>query len=167
MPRRLGIPLVGELDPENGRVTRGRQRQPRIALHGLALGPVEEEGKVRLAALEHGQARGAVGHALEGQPLDVGRVPPVAGEGFEDHVYAGPLAHELVRTGADGLLLEAVRADLLEVFPGQDDPGGRGGRPVEGHEIRPGLLEDEAHRQRVDRVHLAHAGLHLLGAAPW
>ncbi len=163
-PRRLGIPLVGELDPENGRVARARQRQARVFLHRFRVGPVEGEGEIRLAALEHRQPSGAVWHALERQALDVGHVPPVPGKCLEHDVDAGTLAHEPVGARADGLLLEAVSANLLEVLPRQDDAGGRGGRPVEGHEIRPGLLENEADRQRIDRLHLAHPSVELLGA---
>ena len=77
VPRRLRIPLIGELDPEDRGVARGQERVARVALERLRLRAVQEEGVVRLAAPEHGQARGAVGHALHGQLLDVRRVPPV------------------------------------------------------------------------------------------
>ena len=58
---------------------------------------------------------------------------------------------ELVGTGPDGLLLEAVRADLLVVFLGHHPAGGGDvGGPEEGGEVEEGLLEDEADRPIVD-----------------
>jgi hypothetical protein len=40
-PRRLGILLVGELDPVDGRMARGHDLQTRVTLHGLGIGAVQ------------------------------------------------------------------------------------------------------------------------------
>src|SRR5262245_64927165 len=61
------------------------------------------------------------------------------------------------------MLPEAFVTDLREVLLGDDDAGPAGGRPVERHEIRPWLVEPEAHRERIDGLHRADARLQLLG----
>ena len=57
------------------------------------------------------------------------------------------MARELVRPGADGLLLEAIRSDLLVVLLRHDPAGSRdvGGAEEDG-EVEERLLEDEANR---------------------
>ena len=143
-------------------MTGGDQGHSRVTLHRLTLRSVEEERVVCLPALEHGQARGAVGHALHRDALDVGRVPPVRGKGLEDHVDPGPLAHELVRPRPDWPLPETVGAHRLEVLPGQHDAGGGGRRAIEGHEVGPRFFQLDAQGQRIHRLHLAHPRLELL-----
>ena len=65
-----------------------------------------------------------------------------------------------------GRFLESLHADLLHVLL-RHDPGraGRGGG-VEGHEIGPGLLEDEAHAQGVDHLDAGDLGLEQPGGGP-
>src|SRR6266446_546296 len=49
VPRRLRIPLVGELDPEDRRVLRGHHLHPRVALETLGVGAVEHVPDVGLS----------------------------------------------------------------------------------------------------------------------
>ncbi len=74
------------------------------------------------------------------------------------------MADKLVGAGADWVLSECIVADLGQIFLGNDDSGGGGRGPVEGHEVGPGLLENEAHCQWIDDLHLADAQIQFLGA---
>src|SRR5262249_49352807 len=121
-------------------------------------------GDVSLAGPQHGRPGGAFGDAPHDQALDVRDVAPIPGVGFEHDLYAGGVAHEFVGAGADRVFAEAVVADLGEVFLRNDDAGGRGGRSVEGHEVRPRVLELKADRERIDDVDLADASQEFLGA---
>src|SRR5512134_3140947 len=94
----------------------------------------------------------------------MGRLPPVARKRREGDVHPLPLAHEAVRPGADRPRPEAVRAGLLEVLPGEHDSGRGGGGPVEGHEVRPRLLQVESDDLGIDYLDLPYAGAQLLGA---
>src|ERR1700694_3238307 len=64
--------------------------------------------------------------------------------------------------GADRRLLEAVLTDLLDVLLGDDPGGAGGGRRVEGHEVRPRLLEPETEVGGVRRLHRRHFVLESL-----
>src|SRR2546426_1776455 len=44
MPGRLGVPLIGELDPHGRRMPRGHEREARVACHVLGVGAIQEEG---------------------------------------------------------------------------------------------------------------------------
>src|SRR3989442_2046364 len=66
------------------------------------------------------------------------------------------MAHESVRPETDGVLLEAVVADLLDVLLGHDPASRRRKGPVEGHEVGPRLVELKAHAMRTDGHELAH-----------
>jgi hypothetical protein len=57
------------------------------------------------------------------------------------------VAHEFVGAEADRVLLEAVVPDLLDVPPGHDPALARDHRAVEGHEVRPRLVQMDAHAQ--------------------
>ncbi len=88
----------------------------------------------------------------EHEPLDAGGLSPVLVEGLHDQLDARRERHELVGPRADRRLLEALVADLLHVLLGHD-PAGPGGPGVEGHEIRPRLLEPEADVTGIGRLH--------------
>src|SRR5439155_20084786 len=95
-------------------------------------------------SLKRSRARRHVGQAEEDEALDRRRLAPVAVEGLEDELDARVEAHELVRPGADRRLAEAILAHALDV-PVRHHPAGAGDeRAVEGGEIGPRLLEDEA-----------------------
>ena len=97
------------------------------------------------------------GRLLSTSRLTLGHLAPETFERLEHQLDAGGEAHELVRPGADRRLLEAVVADLLDIGFGHD-PGGTGGRgAVERHEVRPRLLQVQAHAARVHDLDLAHA----------
>jgi len=116
-------------------------------------------------ALERGRPRRLVGNAADHETLHVRRLAPVAVEGLEDQLDARLKAHELVRTGADGRLAEAVVAELLDVLLGHD-PGRAGGAgAIEGHEIGPRLLQHEAHAAGVHHLHLAYTLAEEAGGA--
>jgi len=74
------------------------------------------------------------------------------------------VAHELVGAEADRLLLEPVVADLLHVLPGHDPARARDHGPVEGEEVRPGLVQVDADPQRARHLDLAHLVLEDLVA---
>ena len=117
---------------------------------------VEQVGDVRLAALDHGQPRRRLQHALEHQALDARHLAPVPLVGFHHELDARLLADELVGPETDRMLQEAVLADLLDVLLGHD-PGGAGGEgAVEGHEVGPRLVQVEAHARGADDLHVLH-----------
>src|SRR5207244_2627238 len=72
---------------------------------------------------------------------------------------------EPIRAGADGSFLEAIVADLRDVFFGDDPPDTRGRRAEVRQEVGPGLLEVEPHPPGVHDLQLALLLLALLGAA--
>ena len=81
---------------------------------------------------------------------------PVAVERFEDELDAGLGAHEPVRPRPDRRTPEAVLAHLLDILL-RDDPRRAGSAgAVEGHEIRPGVLQVKAHAAGIDHLDLAH-----------
>src|SRR4029453_19605808 len=93
-------------------------------------------GDVDLACLQRGKPRALVRDHLEDEALDPRLLAPVPLERLEDKFYPGLEGDELVRAGADGCLLEAVVADLLDIALGHDPPStGRGG--LEGQKVRP------------------------------
>ncbi len=145
VPRRLRVPLIEVVEVVRADAAREGELERGILLDVLRLRGVEEVGEVHLAALEHGQARVGVGHALVDQPLDRGHLAPVALVGLHHELDAGGVADELVGPEADRVLLEAVGPHLLHVLLGGDPA--RAGRvgPVEGHEVGPRLVEVEAH----------------------
>src|SRR5258705_13759017 len=96
-----------------------------LAVALVGLGNVEEIGDVAPAALEHGPACGALGHALEDQPLYRGDLSPEALVGFHHQLDSRSVADELVGPEADRRALEAVVAHPLDVLPG-DDPARAG-----------------------------------------
>ena len=165
VPRRLRVPLLGEVQEEDRVRPHGHESQTGRAPHVLGDGAVEEVGDVDLAALEGGGARRLVRDAFQDQALDARHLAPVALEGFEHQLDPRRDADEPVGAGPDGGLLEALLADLLDVLPG-DDPAGAGrGGAVEGHEIGPRLLELEPDAAGVDDLHLLDAVLEQLRAS--
>ena len=143
VPRRARVPLVGEDQPVGGHERSRPQGEPGRAPHLLAELAVDRVGDVRLTALEHGQARHRVRDRLEDEALHARRLAPVPLERLEHQLDARRERDEPVRAGPDRRLLEAVLAHLLDVLPGDDPRGARRRRAVEGHEVRPRLLETE------------------------
>ena len=160
VPRRLRIPLVGQVEPEGSlRLLRRDELEAGGPADVLGHGTGEQIRDVHLAFLQRGRARGLFGQAAVDEALDVGHLAPVALPRLHHQLDAGIEAHELVRPGADRRLLEAVVTDLFDVGLGHD-PAGAGGRgAVERHEVRPRLLQHEAHAPGIDDLHLAHAVL--------
>src|SRR5262245_52134085 len=73
------------------------------------------------------------------------------------------MAHEPVRAGPDRVFSESVVTHPSRVLLRHDDASGGGGGPVEGHEIRPRLPEDESHGDRIADLYLADVQRQLLG----
>ena len=138
----------------------------RVAPHVLGVGAVQSVRDIRLAGLQHGGPGVPVGNAPHDQALDVGGVPPVPGIGFQHHLHPGGVAHESVRPRTDGLLAESLVADLGQVLFGDDEPRRRRRAAVQGHEVGPRLLEENAHGEGIDDVHLPDARLEFLGPRP-
>ena len=101
----------------------------------------------------------SVGYHPEHQPLDARRLAPILVEGLEHQFDARVERNEFVRAGADRRLLEAVVADLLDIFF-RHDPAGSGGAGVERQKIRPRLLQMETDMLRVRRFDRGHLRLH-------
>src|SRR5439155_10994371 len=116
-PRRLRLPLLGEHEPLRERGRGGLEREPGRPLELLGQGTADRVGDVRLAALEHRQARGLVGHRLEDQPPHARGLPPVWLERLEDELDARSERYEPVRPAPDRRVLETVVADPLNVPP--------------------------------------------------
>ena len=156
VPRRFRVPLLGQLEPERAGQQRRLELDARRALELFSHGAGEEVGEIHLASLQRGRARRLLRHRAHDDPLDVGRLPPVAVEGLEHDLHAGRERHDLVWARPHGRLLVAILADLLDVLLGHD-PARTGGRgAVEQHEVRPRLLQDEAHLGRPDDLNLLH-----------
>src|SRR5207249_7487971 len=99
----------------------------------------------------------------EDQPLHAGDLAPVPFECFEHELHTGSEGHEAIRPGADRCFLVAVVADLLDVLLRHDPPGPGRPRPVEGHEVGPGLLEPEPHAVEIEDLHRRDSFLEGLG----
>ena len=78
MPRRLGIPLLQEIEPEDANGAGKSEFEFGIALYILGQGHGQEISKIDLAFLDHGHARGGLWHTFEDQPLDMGHLAPVS-----------------------------------------------------------------------------------------
>ena len=164
VPRGFRIPLIEEVQVEDGDAAGEGQLEVGITLDLLRLGDVAEVGNVDLAPLQHGEPRGALRHALVDQPLHRGDLPPVALVGLHHELDTGSVAHELVGPEPHGGILEAVVPHALDVFLGHDPAGSRHHGAVEGHEVRPGLVQDEAYARGADDDHLADLVAEKLGA---
>ena len=154
VPRRPGVPLLGEVQEEDPVGPHGGEREPGRPPHVLGHGAVQEIRDVHLATLQGGRARRLVGDALDHQALDARRLPPVGLEGLEDELHPRGEADKPVGPGADRDLLEAVVADALDVRLRHDPARAGRGRPVERHEVGPWLLELKPDPARVDDLHL-------------
>ena len=126
--------------------------------------PVHLEDDVHIALLEGGGACRVVGHDLEHEPLDARRLPPVTLERLDHQLDPRRKRDEPIRAGADGSFLEAIVADLLDIFFGDDPPDTRGRRAEIRQEVGPGLLEVEPHPPWVHDLHFADLLLDLFGA---
>ena len=154
VPRRLRVPLLGELEEEDGVAPNSGEPEPGCPLDVLGHGAAQEVHDVELATLEPGRARRLVGDALEDQALHARRLPPVALEGLDDDLDPRRGAHEPVGSGADRRFPEAVLADFLDVLLRHDPAGSGRGGPVKRHEVRPRLLHQEPDPARVDDLHV-------------
>jgi len=155
VPRGLRIPLLGELDPEDRGVLARHDLELGVLLDALGVNAVESVGDVGFAGLQHQGAGGGFGDAAHDQRLDARHAPPILGKRLQHHFDARLGTDELVGPGADRVFLEALVADLAEVFFRDDDPGGGGGRAVERHEVGPRRLQMEAHHLGIDDFDLA------------
>ena len=156
MPRRFGIPLIGKVEPPRRRRDHAGQPELRIRLDRGRFDADHQVADVRLAGLQHREPRRAIGDALEHQGLDRRLLAPVLLVGLEHELEPRALPHEPIGPEAHGLALEAVLADFLEVFLGDDPGGAGGGAGVEHQEVRPRLVEHEADPVRIgdlDRLH--------------
>ncbi len=138
------------------------QREPGRAPHFLTERPGHGIGNIGFAPLEHRHPGRDLRDHLERELLHARRLAPVALEGLEQELDARRERDEAIGPGADRVLLEALLADLLDVFLGDDPAGARGRRAVEGHEVGPRLLELEADTGRVRRLHRCHPVLENL-----
>ena len=124
-------------------------------------------GDVRLAGLEHGQTRRAVGNALDDHALDRGLLAPVLLVGLQHQLHTWRHAREAIGPEPHGLASESLLADLLDVLLGHDPrrAGGRSG--IEDQEVGPRRVKNEADAMRVDDVHgLDPVVQRLRGGAP-
>jgi hypothetical protein len=94
------------------------------------------------------------------------RLEPVTLEGLEHELDARRERDEAIGPGSDRMLLEALLADLLDVFLGHDPAGAGGRRAVEGHEVGPGLLEAKTDPLGIDHVDAGDPRLEGAGARP-
>src|SRR4029453_9354007 len=165
VPRRLGIPLLGKIEPPRGGRNHLGQPQLRVCLDGRRLDADHQVADVRLAGLQHGQSRGTVWDALDDERFDRRLLAPVLLVGLEDELDAGRLPDDAIGPESDRLPAEAVLADLLDVLL-WNDPGGAGGRRrVEEQEVRPRPVEREPHAQRIDDVDRLHPVVQQLGGS--
>ena len=162
VPRRLRVPLLGEVDPVCGLTDVGLQRQPGGSPDLLGHRAANVIGDVHLTALQRGQACGLVRDRLQDQPLHVRGLAPVLIEGFDDELDTRREGHETIGARPDRHLLETLVADLLDVLL-RHDPTGPGGAGVEGHEVGPRPLEAEAHTRRIRSLDRRHALLERPG----
>ncbi len=162
VPRRLRVPLVGEVDPVGGEAEVGLEPEPGTAPEILGEGAAHLVDHVHLAPLQRGQPRGLVGDGLEDEPLHAGGLPPVLLVGLEDQLDPRRERDEPVRARADRGLLEPVVAHALDVLL-RHDPPRPGGAQVEGEEVGPRPLQPEADAPGVGRLHRRHRLLERLG----
>ena len=162
VPRRARLPLVHEVQPVRRHERRGPQREPLRALHLLAELAVDGVRDVDLAALEHGQPRGGVGHALEHQALHARRLAPVAVEGSSTSSTPGVKDTKRYGPAPIGAFLKPSSPTFSTYLRGHDPRRTRGRGAVEGHEVRPRLLEPEADTPGIRRLDRGHPLLQRL-----
>ena len=165
-PRGFRIPLLREFEPPHRGRNDADQAKLGIGPDRRALDTDHQVADIRVSGLQHGQARRAVGDALEHDPLDRRLLAPVLLVRLEDQLHAGAHPHESIGPETDRLALEAVLTDFLDVFPGHDPRGAGGRRGIEREEVRPGRVEHEAHAMRIDDLHGFHALVQLPGRRP-
>jgi hypothetical protein len=139
MPRRCGVPLLGEIEPERAWRVDRLERQPRCVAQFLGQFAVDRVDNVDLTHLERGQPGRLLGDHLEDEPFDARDLAPVGLERLEHQLNPGTERREFVWTRPNGRLLEAVVADLFDVFL-RDDPTGAGRTRVIRQEVGPRLL---------------------------
>ena len=143
--------------------------QPRALLlhHVLELHPVDPVDGARvlpadvvLARDERGHPGGVVLVHRDLDPVDVGQAALVVGRvADERHPDVGAVAVHHPRPGADHRLPLLQVAELLHALLGHDADRHRVDEHVE--EPGEGLLEDDAHRVLVGRLHAVHRGQHV------
>src|SRR5207302_1538793 len=74
------------------------------------------------------------------------------------------MADEFIRSQANGVLLKTLIAYLGDVLLRDYETRRGRRRAIEGHKIRPGGVQMEAHRPLVDDLHAFHLGLIFLRA---
>ena len=144
-------------------MTVGTSLSPAVRCDLLAERAAQGVRDVHLAALEHGQPRQVLRNDPPDQSLDRGRLAPVAVVRLQHQLHARVERRELVGTGADRSLLEALVADPLDVLLGDDPARPAGRRGVEGHEVRPGFLQPEPDPERIDDLDRGDFLLEQLG----
>jgi hypothetical protein len=92
---------------------KGNELLARIAFDLFADGSYHQIGDIRFAIFELGQAGGFIQHHLLDQALDAGHFAPAVLKGLQDHLDAGPMAHEFVGIGADGMSGIPLITDLF------------------------------------------------------
>src|SRR5215472_7231070 len=137
MPRRLRVPLVGEVEPLRARHCRF-QRQTWRLLQLVGQFATDRIGDVHLAAFQRRQPRSLVRDDPQHQAFDRWHLAPIAFEGLQHHLDPWGERDELVGPGAHRCLFEALVADLLEIFLWYD-PARAGRAAVEGQEVWPRL----------------------------
>jgi hypothetical protein len=155
VPGRFRVPLIREIHGERALDDHRLEAEARRALQFFGELAADRIGNVDLAPLERRQTRGLVRDHFQNQTLYAWRVAPVRLEGLQHQLDAGRERNEPVRAGADGGLPESIVSDLRHVFAWHD-PGSAGRARIEGEEVRPRLLQLDAHVIRcrcVDRIH--------------
>src|SRR5256886_3849227 len=113
VPGGFRIPLVQHAHPLRRLDDRRFQDEPRAPLQLFGELAADRIDDVDLAALERRQAGRLVADHLEDEALHVRRLAPVAVERLQHELDARRERYELVGTGADRGLLEALVADLV------------------------------------------------------
>src|SRR5262252_11253395 len=140
MPGRFGVPLFVEDDEKDPLTVTIGQRQLGITLDFLGCRPHHGVGDVRFPRLKHREAGGVLWNAPHDECFDVWHLTPIAFISLQNQFDALFLAYKLIGTSADGMLLEAIVPDPLEILLRHNPPDTRRRRPKVRQEIWPGLF---------------------------
>ena len=160
VPRRFGIPLIGEIHPIGGGTDRRADLQAWRAFDFRRELTADRIGDINFIALQRDEARRFVRNDLQHQTFDLRHFPPVTLIGFKYQFDAGREGDEFVRTRADGRFLVGFLSDFFHIGLWYD-PAGPGCVPVIGQEVGPWFLEMKAYHARRGNFDGCHPLLHV------
>ena len=159
MPRRLRVPLVGEIHPVRRGSHRWLERQARAVLNLVRQLAADRVRDIDFTSLQGHQTGCLIRYDLKDDAFHGWLLPPKAIERFHHKLDAGREGNEFVGPGTDRRLLEVFLANRFDVSL-RHDPARPGGIAVVSQEIRPWLRKVEPDGARGGNFYRRHPLFH-------